>query len=93
VPDAAPPPLQSSAFPAPPSSAPAPSAPSTGLSSYFSVRSYSQYFDVDTADVVHRIRLASLPFGSTFMTTVQDKPDLCARKQALSPQTPRYARG
>ncbi len=34
---------------------------------------------MDTADVLHRIRLASVPFGSTFMTTVQDKPDLCVR--------------
>jgi hypothetical protein len=31
---------------------------------------------VDTADVLHRMRLACVPFGSSFMTAVQDKPDL-----------------
>ena len=76
VPDAPPAPVHSSSFPAPPPSAPPPKSASPG--GYFSIKSYAQYFDVDTADVLHRIRLACIPIGSSFMTTVQDKPDLCA---------------
>ncbi len=74
VPDAAPS-LQSSAFPSVPT--PQPPAASSGGGSLFSLKPYAVYFDVDTADVLHRMRLACVPFGSSFMTTVQDKPDLC----------------
>lgn len=73
VPDAAPP-LQSSAFPSVPT--PQPPAASSGGGGFFSLKPYAVYFDVDTADVLHRMRLACVPFGSSFMTTVQDKPDL-----------------
>lgn len=73
VPDSAPP-LQSTAFPSVPAAQPP--APSGGSGGYFSLKSYAVYFDVDTADVLHRMRLACVPFGSSFMTTVQDKPDL-----------------
>jgi len=54
---------------------PAPSAPraSGGL---FSLEPYKVYFDLDTADVLHRMRLACLPLGSNFTTAVQDNPDL-----------------
>jgi hypothetical protein len=60
---------------------PAPSAPraSGGL---FSLEPYKVYFDLDTADVLHRMRLASLPVGSNFTTAVQDNPDLCAHSDA-----------
>ena len=74
VPDAAPS-LQSSAFPSVPA-APPPAASSSGGGGFFSLKPYAVYFDVDTADVLHRMRLACVPFGSSFMTTVQDKPDL-----------------
>jgi len=60
---------------------PAPSAPraSGGL---FSLEPYKVYFDLDTADVLHRMRLACLPLGSNFTTAVQDNPDLCAHSDA-----------
>jgi hypothetical protein len=62
------------AFPSVPA-APPPAASSSG--GWFSLKPYAVYFDVDTADVLHRMRLACVPFGSSFMTTVKDKPDLC----------------
>ena len=89
VPDAPPPAVQASSFPSA-SSTPAPAKASGGggfgfgLGALFSLKPYMQYFDVDTADVLHRIRLACVPFGSSFMTTVQDKPDLCVRPRAPS---------
>ena len=74
VPDAAPPLQPAAAFPSVPA-APPPAASSSG--GWFSLKPYAVYFDVDTADVLHRMRLACVPFGSSFMTTVKDKPDLC----------------
>ena len=62
-----------SAFPTPPSVAP-PAASSGG---FFSLDPYKRYFDVDTADVLRRLRLACVPVGSSFMTEVQETPDLC----------------
>ena len=57
-----------------------PAAPrASGSGGLFSLEPYKVYFDVDTADVLHRVRLACLPLGSTFTTAVQDNPDLCAR--------------
>ena len=75
VPDSAPPLQPAAVFPSVPA-APPPSASSTG-GGWFSLKPYAVYFDVDTADVLHRMRLACVPFGSSFMTTVKDKPDLC----------------
>ena len=89
MPDAPPPSVQASSFPSA-SSTPAPAKASGGggfgfgLGALFSLKPYMQYFDVDTADVLHRIRLACVPFGSSFMTTVQDKPDLCVRPRAVA---------
>ena len=101
MPDAAPP-LQPAAFPSVPA-APPPAASSSGgwfsssssSGGWFSLKPYQVYFDVDTADVLHRMRLACVPFGSSFMTTVKDKPDLCvaslrlARALALTPRCAR----
>ena len=53
-----------------------PPPPSSVSSSLFSLEPYKRYFDVDTADVLHRLRLACIPFGSAFATTVHEKPDL-----------------
>ena len=75
VPDAAPP-LQPAAFPSVPVPPPPAAAASPSRGGFFSLKPYAVYFDVDTADVLHRMRLACVPFGSSFMTTVQDKPDL-----------------
>ena len=66
-------------FDAPP---PLPAAQrASGSGGLFSLDPYKVYFDVDTADVLHRARLACLPLGSTFTTAVQDNPDLCARSR------------
>ena len=87
--DAAPPLQPAAAFPSVPA-APPPAASSSG--GWFTLKPYAVYFDVDTADVLHRMRLACVPFGSSFMTTVKDKPDLCVawlRSERAQPLTPR----
>ena len=80
-------------FPPPPSSVPAPNfageplLPPVGAQEqppgkrggFFSLDPYKKYFDVDTADVLYRLRLACVPVGSRFMETVQENPDLCVR--------------
>lgn len=86
-----PPPPQSLYTPAaPPHAAPEPKR-APGRAGYFSIASYTQYFDVDTADVLHRMRLACIPFGTSFASTVADKPDLCAALCAHSPPSDKEA--
>jgi hypothetical protein len=79
-------------FPPPPGSVPPPDfssqplLPPPGESSqpapkggFFSLEPYKRFFNVDTADVLYRLRLACLPVGSRFMETVQENPDLCVQ--------------
>ena len=78
-----------SAFPPPPPLIPyntgpsytSSSGPSTkaapGTGGFFSVSRYQPYFNVDTSDVFARIRLATVPIGSSFYRAVADNPDLC----------------
>lgn len=42
----------------------------------FSVASYKPYFDVDTSDVVERIRESLFPFRGTFNEKTASNPDL-----------------
>ncbi|RXI01862.1 hypothetical protein DVH24_015211 [Malus domestica] len=42
----------------------------------FSVASYKQYFDVDTSDVLERIKDSLLPFSGTFNEKTSNSPDL-----------------
>lgn len=42
----------------------------------FSVASYMPYFDVDTSDVVERIRESLFPFKGTFNEKIAGNPDL-----------------
>ncbi|XP_022146040.1 protein YIPF1 homolog [Momordica charantia] len=42
----------------------------------FSVSSYKQYFDVDTSDVLERIKDSLFPFRGTFNERTADTPDL-----------------
>lgn len=42
----------------------------------FTVGAYKPYFDVDTSDVLERIRESLFPFKATFTEKTQDNPDL-----------------
>ena len=57
------------------SAAPTPKQP-PGSGGYFSATRWQPYFNVDTADVFARIRLACIPVGSSFWRAVLDNPDL-----------------
>lgn len=49
---------------------------STGWFSMFSVAAYKQYFDVDTTDVLERIKDSLFPFRGSFNEKTTDNPDL-----------------
>lgn len=42
----------------------------------FTIAAYSPYFDVDTSDVLERIKDSLLPFGGGFSEKTADNPDL-----------------
>ncbi|KAJ4744842.1 Protein YIPF [Rhynchospora pubera] len=52
------------------------SGQATGWFSMFSVAAYKPYFDVDTSDVVERIRDSLFPFKDSFNEKTTDNPDL-----------------
>lgn len=54
----------------------APAAPSAGFMSFFSVQAYRPYFNVDTSDVVERIRDSVLPFRGDFVEKTSHNPDM-----------------
>lgn len=70
---------------------PNPNRPAPGSGGIFSTSRYQPYFNVDTSDVLQRIRLASLPIGSNFVRAVAGNPDLCATE--ASAITSRFSRG
>ncbi|CAL9040583.1 uncharacterized protein LOC135622371 isoform X1 [Musa acuminata AAA Group] len=49
---------------------------STGWMHAFTVGAYKPYFDVDTSDVLQRIRDSLFPFRGTFTENTADNPDL-----------------
>ncbi len=51
------------------------SAPS-GWQSYFSVVSYRPYFNVDTSDVLERVRDSLFPFKGDFVEKTSHNPDM-----------------
>lgn len=42
----------------------------------FTIAAYSPYFDVDTSDVLERIKDSLFPFRGTFSEKTADNPDL-----------------
>jgi protein YIPF1/2 len=48
----------------------------TGWFSMFSVAAYRPYFDVDTSDVLERIKDSLFPFRGSFNEKTTDNPDL-----------------
>ncbi|KAJ8458213.1 hypothetical protein OPV22_031139 [Ensete ventricosum] len=48
----------------------------TGWMHAFTVGAYTPYFDVDTSDVLQRIRDSLFPFSGTFTENTADNPDL-----------------
>lgn len=51
-------------------------APATGWMRSFTVAAYKPYFDVDTSDVLERIKDSLFPFKGSFTEKTQDNPDL-----------------
>ncbi|XP_068663934.1 uncharacterized protein [Aristolochia californica] len=51
-------------------------AQSTGLFKTFTIGAYKPYFDVDTSDVLERIKESLFPFKGTFSEKTADNPDL-----------------
>ncbi|GAB2277500.1 hypothetical protein Dimus_012207 [Dionaea muscipula] len=51
-------------------------SPSGGWFRAFSVAAYKPYFDVDTSDVLERIKESLFPFKGSFTEMISDNPDL-----------------
>lgn len=52
------------------------SSTGSGWQSYFNAVSYRPYFNVDTADVVERIRDSLFPFKGDFVEKTSHNPDM-----------------
>lgn len=51
--------------------------PTNNWRGFFSVSSYSQYFDVDTDAVMTRLISSFNPVGGDFFSKIDANPDLC----------------
>lgn len=49
---------------------------SSGWFRAFTIDAYKPYFDVDTSDVLDRIKDSLLPFNGSFNEKTSDRPDL-----------------